>query len=472
MQLKKKCFSEHESGEKIELISAFTEQEEALLVASSIFYKANHSQDAYNNFAVLYWTNSQSRAIEEALRRKSIPYRVYSGKSFYERAEIKVFLAYLRFISNEKDDEALLRIINFPARGIGDVTLARLRTASSDKQLSLYDTIKLSQLEEYGIKSAVMEKIRAFIGKVELIRQHFDSKNAYDIAIMVNGQFGIMEEYKNENTVESLGRAENVEELFNSIKQYVEDKELEYIEENPEVVEHGECVPVVTLDDYLSNVSLMSESDVKDKDGDNNKVSLMTVHSSKGLEFPYVYIMGMEENLFPLRSNDCASEQEMEEERRLFYVALTRAGKVAKLSFSHSRMRNGQHVNNRPSRFLKEIDKQFILNPAEIETDEPEYSTYDNFPSRQKTQTRQPIQTHQQLVRPQFSRSVSAPNPDFISDSPEIFKSGMKVEHERFGYGTILSVEGDGPNKKAEVQFNDGTKKILMLKFAKLRAIN
>lgn len=479
MQLKKKCFSEQEVGEKIELLNAFTEQEEGLLVASSIISKINETKEPYSSFAVLYRTNAQSRVIEESLRRKNIPYRIYSGKSFYERAEIKLFLSYLKLVANERDDESFLRIINVPARGLGDVSLQKLRNAAADKRVSLSEAVKLPNLEEYGLRSAVVEKFRKFVQAVESVREAFWSDDAYHMALRVNGQFGIIEAFKQENTIESLSRVENLEELLNSIKQYVEDKEVEYADENPEAMENGESVPLITLDEYLANVTLLADVDIKDEEGDNNKVSLMTVHSSKGLEFPYVYIIGMEENLFPSRSSDFISEQDLEEERRLFYVAITRAGKAVKLSFAHSRMKWGQHVNNRPSRFIKEIDKRYILNPLDSDNDEQE-SLFKQFSaSRQNSDYQRrgsnlrPVGSlpHQRVaaVCPSASSAVERVASDFTTDVSADLRVGMKIEHERFGLGRVLSLDGIGSSSKAVVEFEDGSRKTLMLKYAKIR---
>lgn len=485
MQLKKKCFSEQEVGERIELISAFTEQEEGILVASSIVSKINETKEPYSSFAVLYRTNAQSRVIEESLRRKNIPYRIYSGKSFYERAEIKLFMSYLKLVANERDDESFLRVINVPARGLGDVSLQKLRNAATDKNVSLSEAVKLPNLEEYGLRSAIVEKFKKFVLSIEAVREGFWSEDAYHVALRLNGQFGIIEAFKQENTIESLSRVENLEELLNSIKQYVEDKEVEYADENPEAMENGEPVPLITLDEYLANVSLMADVDVKDDEGDNNKVSLMTVHSSKGLEFPYVYVIGMEENLFPSRSGDFISEQDLEEERRLFYVAITRAGKAVKLSFAHSRMKWGQHVNNNPSRFIKEIDKRYILNPLDSgEGDNDNESLFRQFSSSRQNTSRQsgensysyrqgnlrPVSSIQRnpVARPSVSVSGGS-GADFSADVN--LKAGMKIEHERFGLGVVLSVDGVGGSSKAVVEFADGSKKTLMLKYAKIRVV-
>ncbi len=485
MQLKKKCFSAGEQGERIELINAYTEQEEGLMVASSILDNVYRNKLPYSSFAVLYRTNAQSRVIEEALRRKNIPYKIFAGHSFYERAEVKDMLAYLKFIANGKDEQALLRIINFPARGIGDTTITRLKEAANAKGITIGEAILEANLEEAGIKPATILKMRYFVEAIGKIREKLPYTNAYDIACEVNQKFGIIDSIRQESSLEAQSRAENIEELFNSIKEFVEEGEAEY----NEMAEEGYDAPIVTLDLYLENVSLISDLDANNKEEDKNKVSLMTVHSSKGLEFGYVYIIGMEENLFP-SVGATSDENEIEEERRLFYVALTRAEKCVKLSFAHSRMKWGSHVSNRPSRFLKEIDKEYILNPL-TDFEEELHTKFNNEPDRfgsgfssryggagsgrYEKGTSVAKQPAGQIFanNPLAGRPVvkKAPDPNFVADSPSKIKAGQTVEHDRFGFGVVISVEGDPLNLKAIVDFKDGGRKTLLLKFAKLRIV-
>ncbi|MEG1511331.1 MAG: 3'-5' exonuclease [Bacteroidales bacterium] len=484
MQLKKKCFSKHEEGEQIELINAFTEQEEGFMVASSIMEQIHKTKEPYSNFAILYRTNAQSRVIEESLRRKNMPYKIFAGHSFYDRAEVKDMLAYLRLISNEKDDEAFKRIINFPTRGIGETSFGKLKEAANTKGISLSEAVKGENLEEFGLKGAVIHKIKNFITIIEQIREKLIYTTAYDIAIEVNIRFGIINFLKQDTTLEAQSRVENIEELFNSIKEFVEEGEEEY----KELIADGYEAPIVTLDLYLENVSLLSDMDGKEKEEDKNKIALMTVHSSKGLEFPYVYIIGMEENLFPSQSRGGDSEQEMEEERRLFYVAITRAEKGVKLSFAHSRIKWGSHVSNEPSRFLKEIDKSYILNPItnfedDIRTKIDNNNNNDSFPDRVQYGQRKSFPQNngriqrnsdvQPIQRPAFSRPAQArpANSNFVADSPSKMAAGQTIEHERFGLGIIISIEGDPTNLKAIVDFKEGGRKTLLLKFAKIRII-
>lgn len=501
MQLKKKCFSEGDQGEKIELINAYTEQEEGFMVASSIMDTVYKEREQYSSFAILYRTNAQSRVIEEALRKKNIPYKIFAGHSFYERAEVKDMLAYLKFVANERDEQALMRIINFPARGIGDTTIGKLKELALSRNQTLCEAIKGDEMESVGIKAATALKMKHFVAAIEQIREKTPYTNAFDIADEVNKRFGILDFIRQDTTLEAQARAENIEELFNSIKEFVEEGEAEY----ESITEEGYDAPIVTLDLYLENVSLISDLDANNKEEDRNKVSLMTVHSSKGLEFPHVYIIGMEENLFPSVGMG-GPDSEIEEERRLFYVALTRAEKSVKLSFANSRMKWGSHVSNRPSRFLKEIDKSYILNPLtdfeeELRTGyNPEESVMQALYGRGNT-VRQPSShpARQQYNRPFPSRQTGtptsstyqspsgrphtaipqqprtpmrAPDPNFVADSPLKIKAGQNVEHDRFGFGVVVSVEGDPANLKAIVDFKNGGRKTLLLKFAKIRIIN
>lgn len=488
MQLKKKCFSQHEQGEMIELINAFTEQEEGFMVASSILEQMHRLKEPYSSFAILYRTNAQSRVIEEALRRKNMPYKIFAGHSFYDRAEVKDMLAYLRLVANEKDDEAFRRIVNFPTRGIGETSLGRLREAANARNISFSEAVKQDNLEEYGLKGTAIQKIKSFVASIEQVREKLPGTNAYDIAMEINMRFGIIEFMKQETTLEAQSRVENVEELFNSIKEFVEEGEQEY----RDMAEEGYEAPVITLDLYLQNVSLLSDTDSKETEEDKNKISLMTVHSSKGLEFPYVYIIGMEENLFPAQPRGMDGEQETEEERRLFYVAITRARKGVKLSFAHSRIKWGSHVSNPPSRFLKEIDKKYILNPL-TDFEEEIRTKFDDtsFPgSRSQGFRRRESPGHSGYgtgghgnasgeprpvfqSRPVFSKPAAKPaDPNFVADSPSKMAAGQTIEHERFGPGVIVSIEGDPANLKAIVDFKEGGRKTLLLKFAKIRIIS
>ena len=487
MQLKKNCFSQHERGDLIELINAYTEQEEGFMVASSIMDQIRRTHEPYSNFAILYRTNAQSRVIEEALRKKNMPYKIYAGHSFYERAEVKDLLAYLKLVANGKDDEAFRRVINFPARGIGDTSLGRLKEAAAAKELSLLETVKTANLEEFAIKGATATKMKHFVAAIEELHDKIPYTDAYELAMEVNARFAILPYMKQDTTLEGQGRVENVEELFNSINEFVDDGKEEY----EKLAQEGEDIPIVTLDLYLENVSLISDLDGKDSEEDKNKIALMTVHSSKGLEFPYVYIVGVEENLFPSGGMGMATEQDIEEERRLFYVAITRAERGVKLSFAQSRTKWGTHTSNSPSRFIKEIDKKYILNPLP-DYEEQLRTKFDDdddsiFGLRRKPATYYPgaskgvvggqRQPQQRMHSPMPQRPASspqriAPRADFVPDSPNKVAVGNKIEHDRFGIGTVISLEGDVTNRKAVVDFEGSGRKTLLLKFAKVRVIS
>lgn len=494
-RIPKKCFSEGEEGEKIRLINAYTEQEEALLIASSIISRIQADHAQYQDFAILYRTNSQSRALEEALRKRNLPYVIYSGNSFYERAEVKDMMAYLKLVVNPNDDESFKRIVNKPARGIGDTSLAALMAAASDKSVSLYAAGLADGLESYGLKQAAISRIRSFCEMIFLLNARSAKEAAHDIAVSAAVDSGLLAALKSDNSIEGQSRTANVEELLNSVSVFTEERRNEYFEEMQADGTVGEGVeltaadlPVVTLNEYLENVSLLSAVDMEDDEDSANRITLMTVHSSKGLEFPYVYVAGMEENLFP-SGGFLASESDIEEERRLFYVAVTRAKKAVQLSFATTRMRNGKHESNAPSRFIREIDRQYILNPLGADDDAEDRTGHFAGPVHRYPQMRQPQrqepQTRQRPMEPQVQRSgvtlfrkPAAAVPKRVSDenfepTPVLqLKAGQRIEHNRFGYGRIESITGGTSDLKAKIVFDDYGEKILLLKYAKIRAVD
>ena len=494
-RIPKKCFSEGEEGEKIRLINAYTEQEEALLIASSIISRIQADHAQYQDFAILYRTNSQSRALEEALRKRNLPYVIYSGNSFYERAEVKDMMAYLKLVVNPNDDESFKRIVNKPARGIGDTSLAALMAAASDKSVSLYAAGLADGLESYGLKQAAISRIRSFCEMIFLLNARSAKEAAHDIAVSAAVDSGLLAALKSDNSIEGQSRTANVEELLNSVSVFTEERRNEYFEEMQADGTVGEGVeltaadlPVVTLNEYLENVSLLSAVDMEDDEDSANRITLMTVHSSKGLEFPYVYVAGMEENLFP-SGGFLASESDIEEERRLFYVAVTRAKKAVQLSFATARMRNGKHESNAPSRFIREIDRQYILNPLGADDDAEDRTGHFAGPVHRYPQMRQPQrqepQTRQRPMEPQVQRSgvtlfrkPAAAVPKRVSDenfepTPVLqLKAGQRIEHNRFGYGRIESITGGPSDLKAKIVFDDYGEKILLLKYAKIRAVD
>ena len=350
-RIPKNCYSEGDAGEKIKILHSYSETEEAVSVVGEIMSRVRNDHAQYQDFAVLYRTNAQSRAIEEQLRRRNIPYMIYSGNSFYERAEIKDMMAYFKLCVNPYDDESFKRTVNKPARGIGATTLQSLELMAREKQLPLFRA---------GFE---IPKVKPFCEMIEKLALLVKTTDAYELAKKIADDSGLYAFFKSDNSVEGQSRTSNIEELVDSVAVFVEERRAE-AESSGEA--DTESI-LFTLDDYLENVALLSNADTRDdEENASNKVSLMTVHSAKGLEYPYVLITGLEENLFPSLSM-LSSRQDVEEERRLFYVAVTRAQKAVTLSYSSSRMRNGKHESNSPSRFIKEIDSRYILNPLSEE---------------------------------------------------------------------------------------------------------
>ena len=500
-RIPKECYSMGEEGEKIRLIQAYTEQEEAMLIASSIVSRIQTEHAEYQDFAILYRTNAQSRAIEEALRRRNLPYMIYSGNSFFERAEVKDVMAYFKLAINVNDDESFKRVVNKPARGIGDTSMTALMSAAVKHQISLFKAAFADDLEAYGLKGPAIKKIRDFCEMMSKLSVRAQRDDAYNVASDIAKESGIYMLYKTDTSIEGQARAQNVEELLNGVKNFVEERHSEIFEElqaEGEVADGLELsasdLPVVTLNDYIENVSLLSAVDVEDEDGGNNKISLMTVHSSKGLEYPYVFVAGMEENIFP-SGGFLASESEIEEERRLCYVAMTRAKKVLMLSFAQTRMRNGKHESNSPSRFVREVDSKYIMNPlsAAGDDEQPRQSfgggwsgkpsfkpktgnTYGQS-SRPVIQKREPVRTVEPkpltrpIVRPQ-QVPAHTPSADFVPTPIMQLKAGQRIEHSRFGYGKIIEISGEITDLKAKILFDNHGEKILLLKYAKIRAVN
>jgi DNA helicase-2/ATP-dependent DNA helicase PcrA len=443
-QLKKTCFSEGDIGEKIDIIKAFTDQEEGQLVASSIVDNIYGKQLVYSDIAILYRTNAQSRIFEDSLRKRNIPYRIYGGISFYQRAEIKDALAYMRLAANPQDDESLRRIINYPTRGIGNTTMDKIQTYATDNNLSLWDTIHGIPLASIGLKDGVSKKIADFTSLITSFIVKANVDNAYNFALEIITKSGIMADIKANNSAENISKLENIEELLNGIKEYTK---------NPDNKENG-----IMITEYLQNVSLITDAD-KETPNDRNKVSLMTIHSAKGLEFGYVYIVGMEEGLFP-GNNSIQSEQSLEEERRLFYVALTRAAVKAFVSFAQTRYRWGNLTSAIPSRFLRDIDKVYmsinnIKDTSETGIEKPQINFFQKKPEVAKRQLK--------------SIEQSAPTQETIDTSA--MRPGTEVEHARFGLGRIIELDIEGNDVRAKIDFYNAGTKTLLLKFAKLNIV-
>ena len=506
-RIPKECYSRGEEGEKIRLIQAYTEQEEAVLVASSIVSRIHSASAQYQDFAILYRTNAQSRALEEALRKRNLPYVIYSGNSFFERAEVKDMMAYFKLAVNPNDDESFKRIVNKPTRGIGDTSLAALAAAATHHETSLFKAAFVDDLETFGLKAAAVKKIREFCEMVNRLAVRAKKDDAYEVAAALAMESGLLMMYKSDTRIEGQSRTANVEELLNSVRTYVEERHSEMLEElqaDGQVAEGVELtaadLPVVLLGDFLENISLLSAVDIEDDEDGNNKITMMTVHSSKGLEFPYVFVVGMEENIFP-SGGWMASESDVEEERRLFYVAMTRAKKAVSFSFAQTRMRNGKHESNSPSRFVYEVDPQYIANPLSKEREASEIKcesfglwkkdagqqrdAYRYGQSSRPEVERRPSQqpTYRSSAPPQRSMSptpVRRPQvvPKRVDDAefeptPILqLKAGQRIEHNRFGFGKILEISGNITDLKAKIAFDDHGEKILILKYAKIRVVN
>lgn len=452
-RIPKKIFSENETGEPIDVVQALTDQEEGFIISNRILDIHLRQQADFREFAVLYRTHAQSRVIEEACRRQNIPYKIYGSISFYQRKEIKDVLAYFRLILNHRDDESLRRIINYPARGIGKTTLDRLAEAADQAGSPLWAVLGDPTGFVPQFNKGTAEKLIQFRRLIEGFGEFAVNADAYDLCMKVLQETGILEELRYDKTPEGLSKFENVQELVNGIREFVDQGN----QESEEGALNG-------MDFFLQNVSLMTDQDT-DKPEDRNKVSLMTVHSAKGLEFSYVFIAGLEEDLFPSQFSTGTS-REIEEERRLFYVAITRAMKRVLITFAKTRYRWGSLIDCRPSRFLREIDPKYIrTNNSARQTPVRETEEDDESPA---------------LIRPPLRRTIPVRNPglpplpkdeSIEPDDPAQIQTGMNVKHSRFGQGKVLQIEGEGNSRKATVFFKDHGQKQLLLKFARLQIV-
>jgi DNA helicase-2/ATP-dependent DNA helicase PcrA len=441
-QLPKNVWTSNEEGNLIELIKATSDNEEGRLVATSIFEEKMQGQHRFSDFVILYRTNSQSRAVEESLRRMNIKYKVVGGLSFYQRKEIKDLLAYLRFSLNQQDEASFRRIINLPKRGIGDTTIDKIIVAANDHAISIWEVIQ-NAVSFFGGRAS--GSIDEFVTKIKRFAIETQNKDAYEAAAEIAKSSGLLKELYEDKTVEGLSRYENVQELLNAIKEYVEDPEKED----------------KSLGAFLQEVSLLTSQD-ENKDKDPDTVTLMTIHMAKGLEFKYVYMVGMEEDLFPSQMM-LSSRAELEEERRLFYVAITRAKKKLYLSYALTRYRYGRLKNCEPSRFLDDVDQRFIKVSTKfggIESVAPNPEFAKSFVSSMK-------KTMSTQVSPKATSYK--PSADFAPSDTSNLTIGMKVEHPKFGYGMVMQMDLSGPDRKAKISFDDFGEKTLLLNFAKLR---
>jgi len=464
-RLEKVVWTSNTDGEKIKVHQLVNDAEEGRFVASTIFEEQMQNQLDYDNFAILYRTNAQSRAMEDALRKKDMPYRIYGGLSFYQRKEIKDVLAYLRLVVNPKDEESLKRIINFPTRGIGQTTLDKLTLAANQYKRSIFEIIENIHKIDVAINKGIQNKLVNFVNMIKSFQIVSEKHNAFELADLIIKKTGLLQEFKKDGTPEGIGRIENLEELLNGIRDFVEGQE--------EIAD-----ATGSLSEFLEDVALATDFD--NEKGDDNRVSLMTVHLAKGLEFPYVFVVGMEEDLFP-SAMSMNTRSELEEERRLFYVALTRAEKRAYITYTMSRYRWGKLIDAEPSRFIDEINENVV--ELNVSNDSYRYKPQidaDIFGEIDKSKLRQtkprkgtPPPSHkpteQQLKKLRKLKPTNQNNA--TNDELLTIKAGEKVKHGRFGKGKIISISGVGQDKKAEIMFENSGLKKLLLRFAKLEII-
>ena len=501
-QIKKNVFTDNIEGDIIKVVKTESDNLEGNFVANSIFEIKMNEQAHNRDFAILYRTNAQSRAMEEALRRQNIAYRIYGGLSFYQRKEIKDLLAYYRITINNNDEEALKRIINYPARGIGDTTLEKIIVAANDHNISLWKVIENINEFDIGLNTGAKTKVGEFATMIKSFSAQLKTQNAFDLGQYIAIHSGILRDLYADKSPEGVSRHENIQELLNGIKEFSEsdieivkdETEIENQEEREKNQEariknqdadnnllftdgNSETIPntdAPTLNIFMQDIALMTDADKKNEtEEDKNKVVLMTIHAAKGLEFPFVYIVGLEENLFPSQMS-LTDRADLEEERRLFYVALTRAEKRVTLTYSTSRYRWGNLIYSEPSRFIEELDTKYIQLPAENNGrmfGDEEYSV------KSKLQTTQSKPKETFVQRPVMSKKLVKVNKaskntsDFDTESLKDLQVGMQVQHDRFGSGKVLTMDGDFPNNKATIFFDGIGQKQLLIKFAKLRIV-
>ncbi|HLK30729.1 MAG TPA: UvrD-helicase domain-containing protein [Puia sp.] len=489
-QIEKRLFTENAEGEKIKLVRTLTDNEEGKFVADTIQEQKLRNHFNNKDFAILYRTNAQSRAFEESLRRMGIPYTIYGGISFYQRKEIKDFLAYLRIITNPKDEESLKRIINFPARGIGKTTIDKAVLFANEKNISMWEV--LENAAKFGYKAGTLEAIENFVVMIKSFASMLQTKNAHEVAMHVGKQTNIVKELFNDKTNEGLARYENIQELLNSIKQWVDDSQNRnliddegvLIEDINQPTTNTNNASTVSLASYLQQITLLTDADEKDPNADT--VKLMTIHAAKGLEFSCVFAAGLEEMLFP-NAMSINTREELEEERRLFYVVITRAKKRLWITYANTRYRFGSIVQNEPSRFIEEIPNQFLDRSFagggarnQSNSGWQAGSAFDRMNRGfgnenrsadfgQRSSESKPSYLPAINKRPQTIDHV--PSKDFVASDTSNLQEGQKVEHQKFGFGEVIKMEGSAHNPIATVKFELNGEKKIMLNYAKLRII-
>lgn len=464
-KLEKIVWTANDHGNKILVNRSMTDGDEGRFVAGSIFENKMQNQLKNGDFAILYRTNAQSRAMEDALRKKDIPYRIYGGLSFYQRKEIKDVISYLRLVLNPKDEEALKRIINYPARGIGETTIEKLIVAANHYKRSVFEVMENIDKIDLKMNSGTKNKLQDFTTMIKSFQVLNEGYDAFQIAEHVTKKTGLVQELKKDGTPEGIARIENIEELLNGLK--------DFVEEQKELADTSG-----SLAEFLEDIALATDLD--NEKGDEDRVALMTIHLAKGLEFPYVYVVGMEEDLFP-SGMSMNTRAELEEERRLFYVAITRAEKQAYLTYAQTRYRWGKLIDAEPSRFIEEIDEQYLeyLTPVTEHRYKPliDIDIFEDV-DKSKLRLRKPTvgkppggPSEAQLQKLRRLKPVTSTSGNSIGNTAN-FVIGTEVEHMRFGKGKIVNMEGVGADKKAEIYFENGGLKKLLLRFAKLNIID
>ena len=461
-QLPKKLWTANDEGEKIKLVRTATDNDEGKYVADAIQEQKLRSHFRNNDFAILYRTNAQSRSFEESLRRMNIAYRIYGGTSFYQRKEIKDYLSYLRVIVNPGDEEALKRIINFPERGIGKTTVEKAILFANENNISFWNV--LERAAEFGYRATTLEVISNFVTMIKMFQSELQKKNAYDLATIVGKSTGIIKELFNNKTTEGLARYENIQELLNSVKEFTETP-----------TEDGELLDK-SLGSYLQQITLLTDAD-EDK-GESDVVKLMTIHAAKGLEFPVIFVGGLEETLFP-NAMAINTKEELEEERRLFYVAVTRAKHKLYLTYANTRYRFGNLMQNEPSRFIDELPEKYLDRAFAGGNMRNNQTSHWNPFEKIKSVWKGPTDERPRYTdKPAYVTTAAikikehTPSPDFAPSDTSNLQEGAKVEHQKFGFGEVIKMEGAAHNPIATVRFEHNGEKKIMLNYAKLRIVN
>lgn len=460
-QIEKTVWTENDQGKSIIVHKANSDNDEGNFVANRIFEIRNNDKCTHKDFAILYRTNAQSRAFEEALRKLNLPYRIYGGLSFYQRKEIKDLLAYFRLTANHQDEEAFKRIVNYPARGIGKSTMEKLIISANEHDVSLWEMVERADELQNDLGPTPIKKLREFLTGIMSYRAQLENQTAHELGQHVAQHSGLLRDLYQDKSPEGVARYENIQELLNGMKEFSESGEGSGKQKQR------------TLGDFLLDVALLTDAD--NDDGDDDKIAMMTIHSAKGLEFPYVFVVGMEENLFPSQMA-MNSREELEEERRLFYVALTRAEKEACLTYATTRYRWGNLIFADPSRFIDEIDVSFldrrdlISQPRRTSSKEDFASARRGFfSSGEKTSARELFKSTPSPSPEKANQSSTASNYTGDLANPDEINVGSEVLHARFGKGKVLSIDGNDQNRKATVFFPSAGQKQLLLKFAKLQ---